>query len=127
MSATTIHRTLQANASMGWWPKCSLNFLCHRAVFIAFAWSHASNLTFIASYMMMTVKAAASAKKSDPTPYLMAIDEVSDITTAECTDGIHPLHNALFITKLHVFTHSLIPFKKTAAKKATIGIKIICA
>jgi hypothetical protein len=59
-----------------------LNFFSQSDLFIAIACCHASNLTFIASYIMITVKAIEIAKKSDQIVCLIATAVANETTTA---------------------------------------------
>jgi hypothetical protein len=114
---------LPANASDGRCPRDSLNFFSQSAWFIAEACRPASKRTLIASYIIKPVKAMASAKISDVTPCFNAIAVVSETTTHECTDGIHPLQKACHILTLPVFALIDIPLINTVTKNVITGIK----
>ena len=116
-----IQSILQAKASLGRCQRDSLNFF-QRDSFIAAAWSHASYLTFIASYITITVNTIAKVKKSLVTQYFIAIAIVVDETSAEWTDGIHQLAKAFVNLNLPILIFEINHFIKTAIKKAIIGI-----
>jgi len=71
--------------------------------------------------MIITVNAITIANKSDWTQYLIANAAASDTTTDECTEGIHPLPNALEALHFHDESFTIIPFAKTASIKETTG------
>jgi hypothetical protein len=91
---------------------------------MAIACCHASNLTFIASYIIITVKAIDIANKSELIQNFNATAVANETTTAECTDGIHQLHKAQAISILPVFIFIKIHFKRTVTTNATAGTKI---
>jgi hypothetical protein len=93
ITATIIHKILQANASLGKCQSDSLKLL-HKFLFIAFACSQASYLTFIASYITTTAITKAKANKSESIQCFIAIAVVKLDTKEECALGIQPLHNA---------------------------------
>jgi hypothetical protein len=117
-----IPTILQANASDGRCQSDSLNFFSQRYLLIAEACNHASKRTLMASYIIKPVNAIASAKKSDQTQCFNAIAVVSDTTTDECTDGIHPLQNACLISILPVDIFTDIPLIRTVIKNVITGI-----
>ena len=120
-TAVKIHKTLQAKASLGRCQRCSLKF-SQRSLFIAVACNQASNLTFIASYMIITVNHIQIANKSECTQYFKAIEVVNEVTTAECTDGIPQLQKALFKSIFQDLILEVIPFKTVANIKAIKGM-----
>lgn len=122
-----IHNILQAKASLGRCHNDSLNFLCQRDSFIAIACCHASNLTFIASYIIITVNVIAIANKSWLTQYFIAIAVVKETTTEEWTEGIHQLQRDLDISIFQVFNLTKIHFKNTVTTKVIAGINNKCS
>ncbi|MDF1682972.1 MAG: hypothetical protein P1U46_04660 [Patescibacteria group bacterium] len=83
ITAIIIPKILQAKASLGKCHNDSLNFLCPNDSFIAIACCQASNLTFIASYIIITVNAIDIANKSELTQCLIAIAVARETTTEE--------------------------------------------
>ena len=122
MSAMSITTILPANASDGRCQRDSLNFFSQRCLFIAEACKPASNRTFIASYIIMTVNAIARAKTSELIQCFNAIAVVNDTTTDEWTDGIHQLPKALRISTFPVVNFTEIPLIKTVTKNVIAGI-----
>jgi hypothetical protein len=55
---------------------------------------------------------------------LSPIAVVSEVTTAECTEGIPPLERAFLILKTPIFSFEANHFIITASKNASAGIKI---
>ena len=74
--------------------------------------------------MMITVNQRLIANKSDETPYFNATAVVREVTTAECTEGIHPLPRALLILNFQSVYIDENPFIITANIKAIDGIEI---
>ncbi|MBT3853444.1 hypothetical protein HOF65_05765 [bacterium] len=91
---------------------------------ICIACCHASNLTFIASYIIITVNAIDIAKKSDPIQCLSATAVANDTTTEECTEGIHQLQRAHVMSIFQVFNLIYIHFKNIVTTNATAGTNI---
>lgn len=71
---------------------------------------------------MITVNHKHTANKSEVIQCFNAIAVVKDVTTAEWTDGIHQLDNALFILKTQVLSFEEIHFIITANKNPKNGI-----